>query len=39
MYENVEEYLDAITPKKYIIPDFNETSEAELRTVIQMTNL
>ena len=27
--ENVEEYLDAITPEKYIISNFNETSEAE----------
>ena len=27
--ENVEEYLQAITPKKYIISNFNETSKAE----------
>ena len=25
--ENVEEYLDAITPEKYIISNFNEASE------------
>ena len=27
--ENVEEYLDTITPEKYIISNFNETSETE----------
>ena len=25
--ENVEEYLDVITPEKYIISNFSETSE------------
>ena len=27
--ENVEECLDPITPEKYIISNFNETSETE----------
>ena len=27
--ENVQEYLYAITPEKYIISNFNRTSEAE----------
>ena len=27
--ENVEQYLDAITTEKYIISNFNETSETD----------
>ena len=40
--ENAEEFLDVIDPEKYIISNFNETSEIQdqpLRTVLQMTNL
>ena len=38
--ENIKEYLNAITPGKYIISNFNETSETEdSDTNDEVTNL